>query len=76
MGCYDRAEVCKLTGIYILNKLSNIIDIDSIGSYRDDGLGIFESLSGPQIEQKKKSIIKMFKMCGLSIIVTTNITSS
>ena len=75
MGCYDGAEVCKLVGIYILNKLSNIIDTGSIGLYRDDGLGIFESLSGPQIEQKKKNIIKVFKKCGLSIIVTTNITS-
>ena len=75
MGCYDGAEVCKLVSIYILNKLSNIIDIDSIGLYRDDGLSIFESLSWPQIERKKKNIIKVFKMCGLPIIVTTNITS-
>ena len=75
MGCYDGAEVCELVGIYILNKLSNIIDIGSIWLYRDDGLGIFESLSEPQIERKKKNIIKVFKMCGLSIIVTTNITS-
>ena len=75
VGCYDGAEVCKLVGIYILNKLSNIIDIDSIRLYRDDGLGIFESLSGPQIERKKKNISKVFQMCGLSIIVTTNITS-
>ena len=58
-----------------MNKLSNIIDIDSIGLHPDDGLGIFESLSGPQIEQKKNNIIKVFKMCGLSVIVTTNITS-
>ena len=75
MGCYDAAEVCELVGIYILNKLSNIIDIDSIGLYRDNGLGIFESLSGPQSERKKKNIIKVFRMCGLSIIITTNITS-
>ena len=61
MGCYDGAEVCKLAGIYILNKLSNIIDIGSIGLYRDDGLGILESLSGPQIEWKKKNIVKVFK---------------
>ena len=74
MGSYVGAEVCELLGIYILNKLSNIIDIDSIGLYRDDGLGIFESLSGPQIERKKKNI-KVFKICGLSITVTTNITS-
>ena len=75
MGCYDGAEVCELVGIYVLNKLSNTIDIDSIRLYRDDGLGIFESLSGPQIERKKKNIINVFKMKGLSITVTTNIIS-
>ena len=75
MGCYDGVEVCELVGIYILNKLSNLIDIDIIDLYRDDGLGIFESISGPQIERKKKNIIKVFKTRGLSIIVTTNITS-
>ena len=58
-----------------MNELSHIIDIDNIGLYLDDGLGIFESLSGSQIERKKKNIIKVFKMYGLSIIVTTNITS-
>ena len=76
MGCYDGAEVCELVGIYILNKLSNIIDIDSIGLYRDDGLGTFESLCGSKIEGKKKNVTKVFKMCGLSIISTTNITSA
>ena len=64
MVCYDGAEVCELVGIYILNKLSNITDIDSIGLYRDYRLGIFENLSGPQIERKKKNIIQGFKMSG------------
>ena len=73
MGCYDRTEVCEIVGIYILNKLSNITDEDSIGLYLVDRVGIFENLSGPQIEGKKKSIIKVFKEHGLSIIVTTNI---
>ena len=36
---------------------------------------MFDKLSGPQIEQRKKKIIKIFKDCGLSITVTTNITS-
>ena len=47
MGCYGGAEVCESAGFYIFNKRSNIIDIDSIGLYRDYRLGIFESLSGP-----------------------------
>ena len=58
-----------------MNELSNKIDIDSNGLYRDDALGIFECFYGPQIEWKKKNIIKLFKMCGLSIIVTANVTS-
>ena len=74
MGCYDGAEICESLEIFILNKLSNIIDKNSIGLYRADGLGMFDKLSGPQIEKKKK-IIKIFKDCGLSITVTTNITS-
>ena len=75
MGCYDGAEICELMGIFILNKLSNVIDKNSIGLYRDDGLGVFDKLSVPQMEKNKKKIIKIFKDCGLSITVTTNITS-
>ena len=41
MGCYDGAEICKLVGIFILNKVSNIMDKNSIGLYRDDSLGMF-----------------------------------
>ena len=58
MGCYDGAEICELVRIFILNKLNNITD-DSIGLYRDDGLGVFGKLSWPQIKKKKKKIIKI-----------------
>ena len=75
MGCCDGAEICELVGIFILNKLSNVIDKNSIGLYGDDSLGVFDKLSGPQIEKKKKKIIKIFKDCGLSVTVTINITS-
>ena len=30
MGCHDGAEICELVGIFILNKLSNIIEKNSI----------------------------------------------
>ena len=61
MGCYDGAEICELVGIFILNKLSNITDKNSIGLYRDDSLSVFDKLSGPQIEKKRKKIMKIFK---------------
>ena len=75
MACYDGEEVCELVGIYILNKLINIIDKDSIGLYCDDELRIFENLSGPKIKREEKYIIKLFKGRGLSITVTTNTLS-
>ena len=50
------------------------MDKRSIGLYRDDSFGVFEKLSAPQTEQRKKKITKIFKDCGLSIAVTSNIT--
>ena len=49
---------------------------NSVGLYRDNGLGIFKNLSRPNIERKKYEIIKIFKSFGLSIAVTTNVTSA
>ena len=46
-----------------------------VGLYRDDGLGIMKKISGPEIEQKRKQIIKIFKDCGLNIPIKTNLTS-
>ena len=72
MGCFNGAECCELVGSYILNLLGEVTYKDNIGLYRDDGLGIFEKLSGPQIERNKKQIIKVFKDCGLKITVSAN----
>ena len=69
MGCYDGAEVCQLVGSYLLKKVLNIVDKKYIGLYRDDGLAILQNLSGPQIERKRKDIIKMFKTAGLNITI-------
>ena len=46
---------------------------EDVGLYRDDGLGIFRNISRPEIERKKKAIVKVFKKCGLSIVVDTNL---
>ena len=43
MGLHDSAEVCELVAIYLLRKLSNIIDKEKIGLYRDDGLSATEN---------------------------------
>ena len=70
MNCFDSGEVRELVGSYILSKL-NLSLIKKVGLYRDDGLGVFRNLSGPEIERKRKEIIKVFKDCGLSIATKT-----
>ena len=75
MGCYDGAEVCELVGCYILNQLSTFMRKELVGLYRHDGLGLMKKISGPEIEQKRKQIIKIFKDCGLNIPIKTNLRS-
>ena len=41
------------------------------GLYRDDGLGILRN-TGPEADQKRKNIIKIFKICGLPITCEVN----
>ena len=60
MGAYDGAEVCELVGLYILNKLESLINQEYVGLYRDDGLAVLD-LPGPQIEQLRKNMFKLFK---------------
>ena len=67
MGSFDGAEVCELTGIFLLNQLSSVVDIKDIGLYRDDGLGVLRGHSGPQTERIRKKIYSVFKDNGLSI---------
>ena len=67
MGCYHDAEICEPVGIYVQNKLCKLMTTKDFGLYRDDGLGILRNTSGLEADRKCKSIIKIFKECGLSI---------
>ena len=64
---------CELVGTYTQSKLTNIMNKEDVGLYRYDGLGIFRNIARPEIERKKKGIVKVFKKCGLSIVVDTNL---
>ena len=66
------AEVCELVGTYMLNLLSKKYNKNDFGLYRDDGLAVLKNKSGPQSEQVKKSIQKIFKEHGLDIIIQCN----
>ena len=73
MGCYDFAEICELVLIYTQNKLCKFMNKKHFGLYRDDGLGILRNTSGPEADQKRKNIIKIFKECWLSITCEINV---
>ena len=75
MGCYDGAEVCELVESYMLNQLRHAVNKESIGLYQDDGLGVYHNISKPDVERKKKQIVKIFIECGLSIIIRCNLKS-
>ena len=68
----DGAEVCELVGTYMLNLLSKKYNKNDFGLYRDDGLVVLKNKSGPQSEQVKKNIQKIFKEHGLDIIIQCN----
>ena len=76
MACYNGAEVCELVGTYFLNQLKVVIAKENMGLYRDDGLGIFKNMSGPEVERKKNELVKIFKNNGLSITARTNIKTA
>ena len=73
MGCFDGAEVCELVGCFILKQIKSIMNINDVGLYRDDGLGVMRNLSGPETDRKRKDLINIFKDCGLSITCETNL---
>ena len=73
MGCFDGAEVCDTTGLFLLHRLSHIVKKSDIGLYRDDGLGIIQNMPKPEIERMKNTMVKVCKECGLSIIIECNL---
>ena len=74
MGSYDGAEVCELVGLFLLQKINNILGNNNSGLYRDDGLAITRKCSGPQLERIKKKIIKLFQSFDLKITVESNLS--
>ena len=70
---YDRAEICELAGIYILSRLSNIIDNNDCGLYRADGFLVLRNVNGQQIDRVRKNAIQLFKGIDFLIDTETNL---
>ena len=73
MGSYDGVEICELVGIYILSRLSNIIDKNNYGLYRDDGLLVLRNVNVQKIDGIRKKDIQLFKDSGFLIDIKTNL---
>ena len=73
MGSNDGAEICELTGIYILLQLSNLLPQEDIGLYRDDGQILLRNTNGQLMDRIRKNLIKLFKLIGFKIEITTNL---
>ena len=62
-------------GIYLLRKISNVIDKKNIGLYRDEGLSVIENANGRKLDRLEKDIITIFHNEGLNITMVTNLTT-
>ena len=69
IGSHDGVEVCELVDIYLLGKLSNIIDKKKISLYRDDRLPVIENANGPKLYRLRKHVIAIFHNEGLKITI-------
>ena len=76
MRSFDGAEICKIVGLYLLDKLSNLLGKENVGLYRDDGLAAINSCSGPVLDRTRKNIIALFKKEGLNITIETNLAET
>ena len=73
MGSNDGAEICELTGIYILSQRSNLLPREDIGLYRDDGLILLRNTNGQLTDRIRKNVIKLFKEISFKTEIETNL---
>ena len=79
MGSYDRAEVCELVGLYLLNRLSTVILLlikRVLVLCREDGLAATKNTNSPNLDSIRKDIIALFKEEGSSITIETNLVET
>ena len=75
MGSFDGAEVCEIVGIYILNKLGDLLNKSNVGLYRDDGLAVIYNTSPSEMERLKKRLCTTFASeFGLKITADANLS--
>ena len=59
METFDGAEVWKLVGLYLLNKIKALLDSRNVSLYRDDGLTVVHKANGPKVDTLREDIISL-----------------
>ena len=73
MRSYDGAEICELVGIYILSRLSTIIDKNDCGLYRDNGFLILRNVNEQQIDRVRKNVIQFLTLIDIGFFIDIKI---
>ena len=64
MESYNRADILELVGIYILSRLSTIMDEIDYGIYKEDSLLNLCNVDKKQRDLISKNVIRLFKSIG------------
>ena len=72
IGSFSGGEVADMVGLYLLNRMKEIVAIDSYGLYKDDGLCALKG-NGRQIDCVRKKLIALFQNEGLGITTEANL---
>ena len=77
-GSFHGAEVCELVGLLLLHAIEkeNIFERNKFGIFRDDGISVVKSKSGPYIERISKKLRKVFSKFDLKITIESNLTKT
>ena len=70
MWAYDSVEICELLGLFILNKFQKLKKkLNNFSLYRDDGVAVIKTMSGPESEKVNKKLQVLFKEFDLNLII-------
>ena len=73
MGSFDFAQIIDLVGIYILDTLGRLLNLNNIRIYRDDGLISVSNCNEPLTSKIQKKVIRAFKYMWLKIEISSNL---
>ena len=73
VGAYDSTQVADLVGIYILDTLGRMVNLEQVKLYNDDGIIYIPDSNGPKTFSIQKKIIRTFELLGLRIQIASNL---